>query len=185
MALTFHTNGDPALCAQLFEDARQLRVPLTFFMVGTWLRDEAATAGQLLADGHELANHTWTHPSLGALGAAQVAEEISRCRDELAAVTGSPSRWFRPSGIDSPTQLILDEAGKAGYGTVVGFDVDPLDYQDPGASAVADRVRTRLHPGAIVSLHTGHAGTVSAFGDIVQAITAAGLRPVTLSTLLG
>jgi peptidoglycan/xylan/chitin deacetylase (PgdA/CDA1 family) len=185
VALTCHTNGDPALCNALFDDAKRLQVPLTFFIVGSWLADHAATGTRLLADGHELANHTYTHPSLGQLGAAAVANEITRCRDELASVLGRPSRWFRPSGIDAPTPLILEEAGKAGYGTCVGFDIDPLDYQDPGATAVEDRVAQRLHPGAIVSLHTSHQGTLDAFADIVASIRQAGLRPVTVSQLFG
>ena len=185
VALTFHTNGDPALCDALFDEARQLQAPLTLFVVGSWLHDQPDVARRLLTDGHELGNHTYTHPELGKLGAGQVADEITRCRDELSTVTGQPSRWFRPSGIDAPTALILEEAGKAGYGTVIGFDVDPLDYQDPGTVAVADRVRQRLHPGAIVSLHTSHQGTLDAFADIVGSIRAAGLQPVTVSQLLG
>lgn len=185
VALTFHTSGDPSLCNALFEQARQLQAPITLFVVGSWLHDQPDTARRLLAEGHELANHTYTHPELGKLDAGQVAEEITRCRDELSSITGQPSRWFRPSGIDAPTTLILEEAGKAGYGAVIGFDVDPLDYQDPGTSAVADRVRQRLHSGAIVSLHTSHQGTLDAFADIVSSIRAAGLQPVTVSQLLG
>jgi len=173
------------LCNALFDDAKRLQAPVTFFVVGKWLHDNAAVAARLLGDGHELANHTYTHPSLGQLGASAVADEITKCRDELATVTGLASRWFRPSGIDAPTQLILDEAGKAGYGTSVGFDIDPLDYQDPGKTAVEDRVAQRLHPGAIVSLHTSHQGTLDAFADIVAAVRTAGLQPVTISQLFG
>jgi peptidoglycan/xylan/chitin deacetylase (PgdA/CDA1 family) len=72
-----------------------------------------------------------------------------------------------------------------GYAVSVGYDVDPLDYQDPGASKVIARVQAGLRPGSIVSLHTGHAGTVQAFEPIVAAVRARGLRPVTVSQLLG
>jgi hypothetical protein len=80
---------------------------------------------------------------------------------------------------------VLAAAGAAGYETVVGYDLDPHDYQDPGASSVAERVRNGIAAGSIVSLHTAHAGTVSAFGDIVTAIRNAGLRPMTVSQMLG
>ncbi len=185
VALTFHTNGDPLVCARLFEEAKAMGVPITLFLVGTWLEGHTDLVRQLSADGHELANHTYTHPSLGTLGAPAVLGEIERCRAALMSVTGAPGRWFRPSGIDVPTETILREAGAAGYDTVVGYDIDPLDYQDPGVAAVEDRVRVRLHPGAIVSLHTGHEGTVSAFGDIVRSVRSAGLRLTTVSGLLG
>ena len=68
---------------------------------------------------------------------------------------------------------------------MIGYDIDPLDYQDPGATAVRTRVAAGLHPGAIVSLHTGHAGTVTAFEPMVNEARARGLHPVRVRDLLG
>ncbi len=184
MALTFHGAGDVAVVDNLLAAARQARVPITVFAVGQWLDANPTMAGRLRADGHELANHTYTHPSLGQLGRTGVATEITKCRDVLSQQSGSAGRWFRPSGIETPTQVMLDEAGAAGYPTVVGYDVDPLDYTDPGAAAVVRATTAGLHPGAIVSLHTGHPGTVDAFAPIVAAIAAANLEPVVVSDLL-
>lgn len=184
VALTFHGAGDVTIVEALLSAARQARVPITVFAVGQWLDANPTMAGRMRADGHELANHTYTHPSLGRLGQHDVASEITRCRDVLSRLTGSGGRWFRPSGIETPTQLMLDEAGVAGYATVVGYDVDPLDYTDPGAAAVIRATTAGLHPGAIISLHTGHTGTVQAFAPIVAAIAAADLKPVLVSDLL-
>jgi len=184
VALTFHGAGDVTVVENLLAAARQARVPITVFAVGQWLDANPTMAGRIRADGHELANHTYTHPSLGQLGRTGVASEIARCRDVLAQQSGSAGRWFRPSGIETPTQLMLDEAGAAGYPTVVGYDVDPLDYTDPGAAAIVRATTAGLHPGAIISLHTGHAGTVEAFGPIVAAIAAAKLQAVVVSDLL-
>ncbi len=80
--------------------------------------------------------------------------------------------------------MMLQEAAKAGYRTVVGYDVDPLDYQDPGPSAVVRRTLAGAQGGSIVSLHLGHAGTVAALPDIVAGLTAHGLRLCTVSQLL-
>jgi peptidoglycan/xylan/chitin deacetylase (PgdA/CDA1 family) len=113
-----------------------------------------------------------------------VADEIVRCRDALTRHAGSPGAWFRPSGVEVPSALILAEAGRAGYRTVVGYDVDPLDYEDPPAAAIASRVAARLHPGAIVSLHTGHANTVTAFEPMVADARRRQLTPVRLGDLL-
>jgi len=184
VALTFHGSGDIALATELLDAARAGGAALTIFAVGRWLDENPDVARRVLDAGHELANHTYTHPALGGLGASRVADEIVRCRDALARYAGGPGRWFRPSGIEVPTQLMLTEAGRAGYPTVVGYDVDPRDYQDPGAQQVAARVRAGLHPGAIVSLHTGHAGTVAAFPAILDAVAAAGLHTVTVHQLL-
>jgi len=184
VALTFHGSGDIALATELLDAARAGGAALTIFAVGRWLDENPDVARRVLDAGHELANHTYTHPALGGLGASRVADEIVRCRDALARHAGGPGRWFRPSGIEVPTQLMLTEAGRAGYPTVVGYDVDPRDYQDPGAPQIAARVRAGFHPGAIVSLHTGHAGTVAALPTILDAVAAAGLHTVTVHQLL-
>ena len=118
----------------------------------------------------------------------QLATEINRCRDVLVRLTGHPGAYFRPSGVDdgtvAPSNLILETARQSGYETVLGFDVDPLDYQDPGARQVTARVLDSVAAGSIVSLHFGHAGTVEALPGILDGLAAKNLRPVTASTLL-
>jgi peptidoglycan/xylan/chitin deacetylase (PgdA/CDA1 family) len=103
-------------------------------------------------------------------------------------LTGSEGSFFRPSGTDDGTAVpgadILAAAGEAGYPVVLGFDNDPYDYKDPGATTVTARVLADLHPGAIVSLHFGHPGTVDALPRILDGIDAAGFTAVRASTLL-
>jgi peptidoglycan/xylan/chitin deacetylase (PgdA/CDA1 family) len=184
VAFTFHGSGDPALLHELLAAAGRLGVPVTVFAVGSWLDQHPEVAGAIQGGGHELANHTYTHPALGQASAAAVADEIVRCRDALTRHAGSPGAWFRPSGLAVPSALILAEAGRAGYRTVVGYDVDPLDYQDPPAATIAERVDAGLHSGAVVSLHTGHANTVTAFEPMVAAARRHQLAPVRLRDLL-
>jgi peptidoglycan/xylan/chitin deacetylase (PgdA/CDA1 family) len=184
VAFTFHGSGDLGLLHDLLAAAGRLRVPVTIFAVGSWLDQHPEVAGAILGGGHELANHTYTHPALGQAGAPVVADEIVRCRDALTRHTGSPGAWFRPSGVEVPSALILAEAGRAGYRTVVGYDVDPLDYEDPPAATIVERVSGKLHPGAVVSLHTGHANTVAAFEPMIAAARRQQLVPVRVADLL-
>lgn len=186
VALTFHGSGEVGLVQQLLDEAKQAQCPITVFVVGQWLMANPAIGRRMVADGHELANHTFTHPTLSRLAQSAVAKEITGCRDALAHVVNTPGRWFRPSGVETrPSDLILRQSAAAGYPTVIGFDVDPMDYKDPGTDAVASRAIAGLHPGAIVSLHTGHAGTVAALPRIIAAVRSRGLQPVTVSDLLG
>ncbi len=78
----------------------------------------------------------------------------------------------------------MEAATRAGYGTVLGFDVDPLDYRDPGAATVEARTLAGVRSGSIVSLHFGHPETIAALPRILDGIDARGLRPVTASRLL-
>lgn len=185
VALTFHTAGDPAITRRILDDAARLGAKLTFFVVGTWASANPETLRAILDGGHELGNHTWSHIDIKALPADQMHAEIERCAAVLRQETGSISRWFRPSQTDVPTQALLVQAGQVGYTTSVGYDVDPLDYTDPGAAAVERRVAAKLHGGAIVSLHTLYEGTAIAFPTLVERIRAAGLQPVTTSGVLG
>jgi peptidoglycan/xylan/chitin deacetylase (PgdA/CDA1 family) len=184
VALTFHGSGDHTLALELLAAAAKAQAPITVFAVGTWLEQQPDMARRILDGGHELANHTYTHPALAHVDRAGVAREIARCRDVLARLSGSGGEWFRPSGIDHPTDLMLEEAGRAGYRVSVGYDVDPHDYQDPGADAVVSRVKAGVQAGSIVSLHFGHAGTVAAFPGVVSAVRARGLEPVLVRHLL-
>jgi peptidoglycan/xylan/chitin deacetylase (PgdA/CDA1 family) len=189
VALTFHTNGDLGLVDQLLDVFASKKVHVTAFIVGNWLDANPDMAARIADGGHEFANHTYTHPTFGALSPAGMLDEISHCRDVLVRLTGGPGKYFRPSGTDdgtvSPGQQVLDIAAQAGYSTVLGFDVDPLDYDDPGADAVVQRTLATVAAGSIVSLHFGHSGTVEAMPAILDGIAQKGLKAGTASALLG
>ena len=189
VALTFHTNGDLGLANQLLDVLDQRHVKMTSFIVGDWLEANPDMAKRIADGGHEFANHTYTHPSFLQLSRDAQLGEVVRCRDVLVRLTGGPGVAFRPSGTDdgtvSPGEQVLSVAAEAGYGTVLGFDVDPFDYDEPGAAAVTERTLAAVHPGAIVSLHFGHSGTVQAMPAILDGLEQRNLTPVTVSALLG
>jgi peptidoglycan/xylan/chitin deacetylase (PgdA/CDA1 family) len=184
VALTFHGAGDPALAVALLDAAEKGGARVTVLAVGTWLEANPAMVKRILDGGHELGNHTYTHPALATLGSAATFEEISRCADLLRHLAGSPGTWFRPSGTPHATARILAEAGRAGYARTLSYDVDTLDYTDPGVAAVVAHAKAGIRPGSVVSLHLGHAGTVAALPKILDDLHAQGLTAVTASALL-
>lgn len=185
VALTFHLGGDPGLVTELMDVLKASGVTSTLFAIGDWLTANPALGHRAVDDGHELGNHTKSHLSMLKLSQADVRAEIIGGGEALIPFIGSIGKWFRPSGTDVPSQVILDEAGRAGYAFSVGYDVDPRDFTEPGAAAVVKRVRAGLHPGAIVSLHFGHRDTIDAWPQILELVGTAGLTPVTISELLG
>jgi peptidoglycan/xylan/chitin deacetylase (PgdA/CDA1 family) len=188
VALTFHTDGDLVLAQDLLDVLTARQTVITSFVVGSWLDANPTWANKLLEAGHELANHTYSHPAFLSLPPDAMRDEITRCRDVIVRLTGYPGVFFRPSGTDdgtaAPPAAVLDAAAEAGYRTVLGFDVDPRDYEDPGPDAVVERTLDAVKPGAIVSLHFGHAGTVAAMPRILDGLDARGLTPVIASQLL-
>ena len=184
VALTFHGAGDPALASAILDTVGRHKSRITVMAVGTWIAANPPIAARILADGHELGNHTWSHRVLRSLDRAHARIEIERCRDELVRLTGSPGRWFRQSGSPHSTPLIRSEAGRAGYRVCLSYDVDSLDWTDPGPAAVVRNVRAAA-AGSIVSLHLGHPGTLAALPAILGEFDARRLRAVTVSELLG
>ena len=156
---------------------------MTVMGVGTWLAANPVLAREIVHGGHELGNHTYRHLDIDNLDAASALAEIAKCRDVLVSLTGSAGTHFRPSQTQSASALVRRLAGEAGYRTCLSYDVDSLDYTDPGPSAVRGNVAA-ARPGSIVSLHFGHPDTVSAMPHILADLAARRLAPVTASTLL-
>jgi peptidoglycan/xylan/chitin deacetylase (PgdA/CDA1 family) len=184
VALTFHGAGEAALCGRLLAEAEAARAHVTVLAVGTWLRQNPGLAGAVVAAGHDLGNHTWSHQPMRRLSAAQADQEIRRAADLLERVTGSRGAWFRPSGTPRSTAAIRAAARSNGYPRCLAYDVDPLDYTDPGADAVTRRVLEAVAPGSIVSLHLGHPGTMHALPGVFEGLAQRGLRAVTVTALV-
>lgn len=184
VALTFHGAGDPALLRRMLADFADAGARMTVMAIGQWLAGEPAMARAILDGGHELGNHTWSHQTMPRLTAARTRDEIDRAAAELRRLTGSQGRWFRPSGTPHSTSVIRAASQAAGYGACLSYDVDPMDYQDPGAAAVLHRFGAAVGDGSVVSLHLGHPGTVEAMPAILDLLRARGLEAVTASELL-
>ncbi|WP_256792174.1 polysaccharide deacetylase family protein [Terrabacter sp. Ter38] len=184
VALTFHGAGPASLTATVLDIARAHGARVTVFAVGQWLHANPALGRAVLAGGHDLGNHTWSHRPMRRLTAAEADAEVSRGAAEVALVRGSAGLLFRPSGTPTSTAVIRAAARASGYARCISYDVDPQDYLDPGTTAVRERTLADVRAGSIVSLHLGHAGTVAALPGILAGLTARGLRAVTVSELL-
>jgi peptidoglycan/xylan/chitin deacetylase (PgdA/CDA1 family) len=184
VALTFHGAGPASLTATVLDIARAHGARLTVFAVGQWLHANPALGRAVLAGGHDLGNHTWSHRPMRRLSPAEAEAEVSRGAAEVALVRGSAGPLFRPSGTPTSTAVIRAAARASGYQRCISFDVDPQDYLDPGTTAVRERTLADVKAGSIVSLHLGHAGTVAALPGILAGLRARGLAAVTVTELL-
>lgn len=182
VALTFHGAGEIRLARQVLDLLRVHGVAATVLAVGTWLDHYPDASRAVLDGGHELGNHTWSHPELARLDEAGIRREVERCRDRLVASTGSPGTFFRPSSTQHASAVMLRLAGAAGYPRVLSYDVDSRDWADPGPAAVRRTVATAGR-GSVVSMHLGHPGTLAALPGILDDLAARGLTAVSASRL--
>jgi peptidoglycan/xylan/chitin deacetylase (PgdA/CDA1 family) len=184
VALTFHGQGSTDMAREILDACARADAAITVFAVGTWLEQNPHIGAEIVAAGHEVGNHTWSHQQMKQLTRAQAVDEAVRGARALEAAVGSAGWWFRPSGTQHSTSTIRAAAAAAGYHRCVSYDVDPEDFRDPGTDAVQHRTLAAVRAGSIVSLHFGHRGTVDALPVILAGLRSKGLQAVTLSTLL-
>jgi peptidoglycan/xylan/chitin deacetylase (PgdA/CDA1 family) len=183
VALTFHGDGSPELAQALLGEAEKADARLTVLAVGQWLAQYPQMAERVLKGGHELGNHTENHLDIDAMSESQAYDEIERCAQRLEQLTGSRGRWFRQSQAQHASSSVRAAATRAGYGTLLSYDLDPLDYTDPGTTAIERNVLSRIRGGDVVSMHLGHPETVTALPVILAGLAKRGLRAVTASEL--
>jgi len=167
----------------------------TFFAIGEAVATDegGAIIRRLLDRGHEVGNHTWTHPDLQTLDEPEVHEEMRRTSEALARVGVQPHLWRAPF-------FRCDDRVRAAVGNLAGSEVwfssMPGDWELP-AEETARRVLADLAPGDIVVLHDGRPAreppelswptreaTVDAVGLVLEQTTRRGLRAVTISELV-
>jgi peptidoglycan/xylan/chitin deacetylase (PgdA/CDA1 family) len=184
VALTFHGAGTPDFADPLLKLFKSSGIKVSIFAVGTWLVADPAIASRIIAEGHDLGNHTMTHTQMKTISAKRVDSEISKCAAELTKLIGNHGAWFRPSGTQFSTPIIRAAAIKYGYGPCISYDVDSKDYLNPSKATVINNVMNNVKNGSIISMHLGHKVTLDAMPTLLAKLHAKGLTPVTLTELL-
>ncbi|MGF6312693.1 MULTISPECIES: chitooligosaccharide deacetylase NodB [unclassified Bradyrhizobium] len=153
--LTFDDGPNPFCTPEVLDVLTQHQVPATFFVIGTYAADRPELIRRMIAEGHEVANHTMTHPDLSRCDPAEVHDELLTASKAIrsACPQASPRHMRAPYGIW--TQQVLTTTARAGL-AAVHWSVDPRDWSRPGIDRIVRSVLAAVRPGAIVLLHDGH-----------------------------
>ena len=155
VALTFDDGPDPRWTPRVLELLRQYHAHATFFQVGKNIVAHPDLVHAALDDGNEVADHTWDHPDLELLPAAQVGEEITAGADAFRQVGAPAPKYFRPpKGFTDEAIGVLADANQ--YRTIF-WDLCLerfVDHTPDMADAVQDML-TRVKPGSIILAHDG------------------------------
>ena len=183
-ALTFDDGPHPTLTPKLLDILKARQVRATFYLIGNRVTTWPDIVRRIAAEGHEIGNHSWSHPMLSKLSDAKVAEEIDRTSEAIYRVTGRPPVTFRPPyGAFTRRQRAALYA-RASLPTIL-WSVDPQDWRRPGAATVRDRIVSATHNGAIILSHDIQSGTVSAMPGTLDALRGRGVVFATLSQMMG
>jgi peptidoglycan/xylan/chitin deacetylase (PgdA/CDA1 family) len=174
VALTFDDGPDPQYTPQVLDLLRQYDVKATFCVVGENAQDHPDLIQAIVADGHTLCNHSWSHDiTLGKRSSDAIRADLLRTNDAIhAAAPEARIAWFRQPGGEwtYPVVSVCQQLGL----TPLHWAVDPSDWQAPGAAKVTAAVLDGTGPGAIVLMHDAggdRRGTVAALHQILPALT--------------
>lgn len=166
VALTFDDVPHPMYFPLLLDVLRREKAHATFFIIGRNAQAYPYFIRDLVAQGHEVANHTFHHVRLPGLSAAQVTAELQTTNDLITSISGQPVEYFRPPGGRYNPQTIKI-AENLGLTTVFWTD-DPGDFQNPGVETVEKRFARQLRPGGIILLHDNAPDGLAALPDLLK-----------------
>src|SRR5580698_2577183 len=201
VAITFDDGPDPDWTPKILDVLKRENATGTFFLIGLQADRFGAIASRIYREGHEIGNHTFTHPDISNISRRFNELEINLTEQLFASRLGIHTILFRPPySIDQEPDTTdqvrpLKIAQDMGY-IIVGDKIDPNDWLRPGTKEIADRVIEHLPPcaptdrfcGSIILLHDGggdRSQTAAALPAIIEGIRAKGLEIVPLYTLLG
>ncbi|GAA2881415.1 hypothetical protein Acy02nite_16740 [Actinoplanes cyaneus] len=181
IALTIDDGPHPIWTPKILQLLERYHVPAMFCMIGNQVLGHETVAKMVTGDGHQLANHTWSHPTkLGAKPSRVARKELQKAQAKISQTTGYVPKLFRSPGGDWSPQLLKDVA-HAGL-LPLDWSNDPRDWTTPGATTIEHRMLA-AKPGQILLCHDGggdRSQTYQALSVVIPALKARGLQFVAL-----
>src|SRR5271165_4428369 len=171
IAMTFDDGPSSANTPRLLEILKQRNIKATFFLIGQNAASNPEIVRRILADGHEVGNHSWTHPQLSKLSDDRVTTEINKTQDAVKEASGFTPTLLRPP-----------------YGAITARQREwiesQFDCKRPGASVITQRILSQVRQGAIILSHDIHQQTVDAMPATLDGLIAKGYKFVTVTQLI-
>lgn len=182
VALTFD-GGPSAPTPRLLDVLKKKKVHATFFLQGKGHTDTyPATVRRMSLEGHEIANHTWSHKVLTELDPDGIRAELTPVQDDIRKITGHEPTLMRPpqGRTDDKVSKVMRQMGLA----QVLWSVTAKDYETTDTALITERVLDRAKRDGIILLHERYAGTIPAVPGIIDTLRQRGYTVVTVSELL-
>jgi|HigsolmetaAR203D_1030402.scaffolds.fasta_scaffold03474_3 peptidoglycan/xylan/chitin deacetylase (PgdA/CDA1 family) len=189
VALTFDDAPDDVFTPRVLDVLKREGVKATFFVVGNRVEKHPDVMRRIVAEGHVVGNHSWSHANLPKLSDEQFREEIRKTDRIIRQYTG-----YTPSFVRPPYGNITEEQIKwlaSQKRKVVGWNVDSLDWKSLSREEVATNILAHVKPGAIILQHSAGGigedltGTIEALPEVIGKLRADGVEFVTVARLLG
>ena len=185
MALTFDAGSNSANTLSILNILAANNIKSTFFLTGVYAKLFPQSAKQILQSGHEIGNHSYSHPHMTQLNQAGITSEIKNCENAILTATNTkPQPLFRPP-FGEYNSTVLNVVGSIGYPWTIMWTIDTIDWNNTPAATMIQKVLNNAQPGAIVLMHVGSGThTVEALPKIITGLKNKGYTLVTISKIL-
>lgn len=178
VALTFDDGPHPSVGNRIMDCLAQYGGKATFFVVGDRVASRAAEMQRMVAEGHEVANHTMNHKYLQKLGAAEIQAQVNKCNDAIEAACGvRPAIMRLPGGNYNSTVLANTHM------PMIQWSIDTLDWKTRNAQSTINAVVGKVKDGDIILMHELYSQTGDAAVQIIPALMEQGFQLVTVSEM--
>lgn len=182
IALLFDDGPLPGNTATILDALKKNGMKATFSVVGKNVQANPDLARRIVAEGHELANQTWSHPDLSTLSPEQILSELRKAEEVIYATTGVHARFFRPpDGQLSPENAELIKS--TGY-LILMPTFDSGDWRSPPAGMVRKAILDGVTPGAMILAHDSFPKSVAEMPGILEDLSKRGFASLTVTGLL-
>lgn len=181
IALTFD-DGPTEYTAAVLDLLKEFNRKATFFLIGRQVEKYPELAKRIIAEGHTIGNHTYSHrKTTGFLNAREMEAEIRECDRAIQAVTSRKVKFYRPPfGVTNPSvKKAVQETGH----TVMGWSIRSLDTVIREEENILNRILRRLEPGKVILLHDTSPKSVNVLRQLLQEMEERSLGTVTLDQM--
>ncbi|NLN06839.1 MAG: polysaccharide deacetylase family protein [Firmicutes bacterium] len=182
LAISFDASWGAEYTPKILETLQEHNLKTTFFLTGFWIDKYPELVKRIAEEGHELGNHTATHPHLNTLDKEAIKKELQLVHDKLHELSGQTPILFRPP-FGEYSNKVIEAATELNYYTIQ-WSVDSLDWKDISKEEIVNRVTRRIHPGAIVLFHNNGIYTAEALPEILANAKREGYEIVKISDLI-
>ncbi|MEH7392816.1 polysaccharide deacetylase family protein [Bacillus sp. JJ1474] len=184
ISLTFDAGAGAEHTGEILNVLKKHRIQTTMFLTGKWVEQFPKLSRRIIEDGHEIANHSYSHPDFTKIPSDKMTEELQKteeCFEKLLGTKGIP--LFRPP-FGAWNKSVLETAGKNQFPYTVYWSIDTIDWKETSSDEIGERIMTKSTGNDIVLAHLNGKSTAKAMEVVIPKLLNKGLQIVKVSEML-
>lgn len=181
VALLINVSWGSEYIPSILHILKEHKIKATFFIEGKWAKENADYVKMINEQGHVIGNHAYNHPEMARLSAKEIKEQINRTNEIIEAIIGETPEWFAPPS-GSFNNQVVKTADNMNMETIL-WSVDTIDWKNPSASVMMNRVISNIHPGATLLMHPT-SSIDQGLDSLITTIKKEGYKIGTIDTLM-